>query len=147
MPADKSQRSGQWWEKCELAEREAYEGDLQVKLMEGMRYLWEHPEETGTLGLRFLFNINGQGRMLRESSGAGFFRNWADLERWSSTHPSHLAIFIGAMKHAQKFGEERKFMTWHEVSILKAGEVTFEYLNCAPGTGVLGRVRLETETL
>lgn len=32
---------------CDAEEREAYEGDLQKKLMNGMSYLWEHPEETG----------------------------------------------------------------------------------------------------
>lgn len=67
--------------------------------MGGMQYLWENPEETGTLGLRFLQNVDENDKMIKETCGAGFFRNWADLEVWSSTHPSHLAIFVGALAH------------------------------------------------
>jgi hypothetical protein len=140
-------RSGQWWEQCDDEERIAYEQNLQEALMQGMQYLWEHPEETGTLGLRFLQNLNAEGQPIRETCGAGFFRNWADLERWSSRHPSHLKIFNGALWHAKQFGDERKFMTWHEVWILKRGEVQFDYVNCDPRTGVIKRVELEAEAL
>lgn len=140
-------RSGQWWEKCDDEERIAYEGDLQVKLMQGMNYLWEHPEETGTIGLRFLQNLDDDGSPIKETCGAGFHRNWADLEKWSSRHPSHLAIFNGAMKHAKRFGDERKFMTWHEVSILRRGDAHFEYVNCDPSTGVIKWVNLDREPL
>ncbi|KAF1823670.1 uncharacterized protein K489DRAFT_317968 [Dissoconium aciculare CBS 342.82] len=140
-------RSGQHWAGCGEEERRAYEGDLQGALMEGMEYLWSHAEETGTLGLRFLRNLDDQGEMVRETCGAGFFRNWADLERWSSRHASHLRIFNGAMAHAKRFGEGRRLMTWHEVCILKEGEGRFEYVNCDGGTGVMRWVELEVEDL
>lgn len=140
-------RSGQWWVECPDDERQAYEDGLQQTLMTGMRYLWEHPAETGTIGLRFLQNVDSNGHPIKETCGAGFFRNWADLELWSSTHPSHLAIFTGAHKHAQQFGEDRKFMTWHEVSILKAGEAQFDYVNCDPNTGVIQWVKMRDQDL
>lgn len=140
-------RSGQWWEKCNDEERMAYEGDLQITLMQGMNYLWQHPEETGTIGLRFLQNLDDTGSPIKETCGAGFHRNWSDLEKWSSRHPSHLAIFNGAMKHAKRFGEDRKFMTWHEVSILRRGDAHFEYVNCDPRTGVIKWVELERHSL
>ncbi|KAK3627118.1 hypothetical protein LTR56_012575 [Elasticomyces elasticus] len=140
-------RSGQYWEKCPDDERIAYEENLQQTLMTGMRYLWAHPEETGTIGLRFLQNTNSDGELMKETCGAGFHRNWADLEKWSSRHPSHLAIFNGAIAHAKKFGEGRKLMTWHEVSILKEGEAQFEYVNCAPETGVIRWVPLQSRSL
>ncbi|EME49357.1 hypothetical protein DOTSEDRAFT_68211, partial [Dothistroma septosporum NZE10] len=54
-------RSGQWWQNCGEEERAAYEGDLEIKLMAGMEYLWENPKETGTIGLRFLQNLDGKG--------------------------------------------------------------------------------------
>ncbi|KAL4875225.1 hem-containing dehydratase protein [Aspergillus karnatakaensis] len=81
----------------------------------------------------------------KETCAAGFFRNLSDLEQWAKRHKSHLAIFNGAIRHAKEFGEERKFRTWHEVSILKKGEARFEYLNCRPGTGVMGYLPLEDE--
>jgi hypothetical protein len=139
--------SGQWWAKCDDTEREAYEGDLQGKLMNGMQYLWDNPEETGTIGLRFLQNLDGNNQPIRETCGAGFHRNWQDLEMWASTHPSHLAIFTGAIAHARRFGPDKKFMTWHEVSILKEGEARFEYVNCDPRTGVIRWVPLERRAL
>lgn len=105
-------RSGQWWELCEEDERISYESDLQGKLMKGMNYLWDNPEETGTIGLRFLQNLDADGNAIKETCGAGFHKNWADLERWSSKHPSHLAIFNGMMAHAKRFGDGRKLMTW-----------------------------------
>ena len=51
------------------------------------------------------------------------------------------------MKHAKQFGEGRKFMTWHEVSILKAGEARFDYVNCSPETGVIKWVKLDQKDL
>lgn len=161
-------RSGQCWNQCATDEAAAYEapGGLQEKLMKGMTYLWENAEDTGTLGLRWLRNVvdedstatNGNGhirsnndtngssqqkvRPINETCGAGFFRNLKDLEKWSSTHPSHMAIFAGAHKHARDWGKDRKFMTWHEVSVLKKGEARWEYVNCDPRTGVVRFVKM-----
>ncbi|GIZ38923.1 hypothetical protein CKM354_000232200 [Cercospora kikuchii] len=140
-------RSGQWWALCPPDEREAYETKLQEALMGGMDYLWTHPEETGTIGLRFLQNLDKKGSPILETCGAGFHKNWKDLEKWSSRHPSHLKIFNGMMKHAKEFGENRKFMTWHEVWIFKAGEAHFDYVNCDPKTGVMKWVDLKREKL
>lgn len=147
-------RSGQCWNQCPPDEAAAYErpGGLQEKLMKGMTYLWTNAHDTGTLGLRWLRNVDPTAtvdanttppKTIKESSGAGFFRNLKDLENWSSTHPSHMAIFTGAHKHARKWGPDRKFMTWHEVSVLKRGEAEWEYVNCKGGTGVAGMVGME----
>lgn len=140
-------RSGQWWAQCSREEADAYEDNLQDALKGGMAYLCDHPEEFGTLGLRFLQNIDDNDQPVKETCGAGFFRNWAHLETWSSRHPSHLAIFVGALEHGKRFGPEKKFMTWHEVSILKEGEARFEYVNCSPETGVIKWVAMKREAL
>ena len=139
-------RSGQRWEECGAAEREAYEGDLQKRLMRGMHYLWDNPEETGSIGLRMGQKVMNE-QLVRETAVMGFHRNYADLEKWSSRHPSHLEIFSGSMKHSKRFGEERKFVTWQEVAILKEGESQFEYVNCDPRTGVIRWVELESQEL
>ncbi|KPI35897.1 Phenylacetaldoxime dehydratase [Cyphellophora attinorum] len=153
-------RSGQCWNQCPADEAAAYErpGGLQEKLMKGMTYLWTNAEDTGTLGLRWLRNVDTksagskvsiQPMIINETCGAGFFRNLKDLEQWSSTSPSHMAIFTGAHKHAREWGDNRKFMTWHEVSVLKRGEARWEYVNCDPRTGVLKWVKMDgdAETL
>jgi hypothetical protein len=156
-------RSGQCWASCPPEEASAYTRPkgLQEKLMKGMAYLWSHPQETGTLGLRWLRNVKAKPialsgeksssdteaqevETINETCGAGFFRNLRDLEVWSSTHASHMAIFAGAHAHAREWGPDRKFMTWHEVSVLKAGEARWEYVNCHPRTGVVRYVKMDT---
>lgn len=136
-------RSGQCWNQCPEDEASTYENGLQKTLMRGMDHLWANPVETGTLGLRWLRNIDSEGKPINETCGAGFFRNLRDLEVWSSTHPTHMAIFTGAHKHAREWGPNRKFMTWHEVSVLKEGEGRWEYVNCSPRTGVMRFVKMD----
>ena len=156
-------RSGQCWNQCQEDEKAAYESNLQKSLMKGMQYLWDNPIYTGTLGLRWLRNVapstfpsipqstdsplsipdDATMKPINESCGAGFFRNLRDLEVWSSSHPTHKVIFAGAHAHARKWGPDRKFMTWHEVSILKAGEAKWEYVNCDPNTGVIRWVKMD----
>jgi Haem-containing dehydratase len=138
-------RSGQIWTQCLEAEATAYETTLEPVLMEGMRYLWSNPTDTGTVGLRFLRNVDPEKgyEEMKETCGAGFFRNLEDLEKWAKRHKSHLAIFNGAHKHAKDWGADRKFMTWHEVSVLKKGEARWEYVNCAPETGVIRWIQMD----
>ncbi|KAL7945588.1 heme-dehydratase domain-containing protein [Trichoderma barbatum] len=77
-------------------------------------------------------------RRRRETCSSGFFRSLRDIEAWASKHKSHHKIFHGAHSHSQQFGKETfKMRTWHEVSALKPGEVTFEYINCYPRTGLI----------
>ncbi|KAL7937129.1 heme-dehydratase domain-containing protein [Trichoderma chlorosporum] len=77
-------------------------------------------------------------RRRRETCSSGFFRSLKDIEEWASRHKTHHKIFHGAHSHSQQFGKETfKMRTWHEVSALKPGEVTFEYINCYPRTGLI----------
>lgn len=145
-------RSGQFWERCPPDERDAYENKLERTLLEGLGYLWSNPLDTGTIGLRFLRNepppdSQHDKVVLKETCGVGFFRSLGDLEYWSKRHPSHLAIFNGAMRHAKEFGPGRGLRTWHEVSVLKEGEAYFEYLNCTPETGAIRFVALEKSSI
>lgn len=153
-------RSGQFWEWCDAEEREAYETKLEPALREGLSYLWNEPEKSHAMGLRFLRNRNtliskadeiiedGDSVKRRETSVAGFFTDLASMEAWAQSHPSHDAIWQGAMNHNKNFpGEQKKFRTWHEVSVLKAGEARFEYVNCMPETGLIRFIQLEEKSL
>ena len=147
-------RSGQYWSRCSAAECAAYEEKLEPALRKGLAYLSENSEETGCLCIRYLRNVTldqngavyhpGDGR---ETCGAGFFHNLADLERWARAHGSHLRIWGGAMAHYKRFREGRMLRTWHEVSVIGEGDARFEYVNCLGGTGFMGRVSLERESL
>ncbi|RLM00341.1 hypothetical protein CFD26_108317 [Aspergillus turcosus] len=142
-------RSGQFWANCAEDEAKAYEETLEPTLRAGLAYLWDNPQKSGAMGLQYLYNrppTAPAGEEIcetKESYVAGFFRNLADLEHWAKSHPSHLAIYTGAIKHAKKFGDQRKFRTWHEVSVLKHGEAHFEYVNCIGRTGVMRGMSLE----
>ncbi|KAG5989546.1 hypothetical protein E4U43_004480 [Claviceps pusilla] len=148
-------RSGQFWHACGPDERAAYHLTLQPRLLSGLHALRAGRRATGAMGLRFLRNqplrhlddADGAGADSHpehpehpprgETSVAAFFRSLRHLEAWASQHPAHLAIYAGAMRHAKRFGDARALRTWHEVSVLKAGDATFEYIHCVPGTGVL----------
>lgn len=144
-------RSGQWWKNCDETETEAYMQKLEPTLRKGLRYLNDNTKETGAMGLRYLRNtdisdpLNVYNR--EETCGAGFFANLEDLENWAKTHSSHLAIWGGAMGHYKAFPDNRKFRTWHEVSVIKEGDAQFEYINCTPGTGVMGATVLKEHHL
>ncbi|KAK1146647.1 hypothetical protein N8T08_002720 [Aspergillus melleus] len=154
-------RSGQFWKHCPDDERRSYEDHLEPTLRKGLAYLWQNPVETGSMALRYLINVPGPCpshspspasssspssspptsqeciTQSDESCVTGFFRNLSDLETWAKRHPSHLAIYTGAIRHAKTFGAGRQFRTWHEVSVLGRGEAQFEYVNCVEGTGMI----------
>ncbi|KAH7090819.1 heme-containing dehydratase protein [Paraphoma chrysanthemicola] len=143
-------RSGQFWENCGQQEADAYETKLEPTLRAGMKYLQDNPEETGAIGIRYIRNEDLPARIgdreQKESCGAGFFANLEDLETWAKTHISHLKIYRGALSHYKEFGDERRFRTWHEVCVIGKDDATFEYINCAPGTGAIGLLPLEAQT-
>jgi hypothetical protein len=138
-------RSGQFWENCGQQEADAYEQKLEPTLEAGLKYLRDHAQETGTIGLRYMrnadlpFDLNGRQR--KETCGAGFFANLKDLEAWAHTHASHLRIYRGALAHYKAFGDLRRFRTWHEVCVIGEGDARFEYVNCdlreGMGSGII----------
>ncbi|KAF2166471.1 hypothetical protein M409DRAFT_23110 [Zasmidium cellare ATCC 36951] len=65
-------RSGQYWERCEENEREAYERTLEPVLREGMAYLENNAAETGDCGLRFSRNLT-TNRLLQDEENAKEF--------------------------------------------------------------------------
>lgn len=136
-------RSGQFWEPCGPEEAEAYETKLEPALESGLQHLWNHPKETGAMAVRYLRNETPDSSRTtsakrKETCVTGFFTSLGSLEKWAHTHKSHLAIYHGAMNHAKVFGKDRKFRTWHEVSVLERDAVRFQYFNCLPETGVAG---------
>ncbi|KZL85208.1 phenylacetaldoxime dehydratase family [Colletotrichum incanum] len=130
-------RSGQCWENCGPEETESYKNQLEPTLKNGTKYLWENREERGAMGLRYLGNRDSRGQTKKETCGTGFFTSLDTLEEWAKRHCSHLAICLGVIKHAKRFGHSRKFRTWHEVSVLKQGEALFKYINCLHTAGVI----------
>lgn len=130
-------RSGQNWGDCDAEELAMYDSSVRPALHAGMRYLRDHPEETGCLDLRFANEIEG-GVVSKRAFGLGFFLSLGHLEAWAAHHPTHLAIFERMVALGTERGEKLGLKLWHEVFVLPAEGQHFEYVNCAPGTGLLG---------
>lgn len=128
-------RSGQYWAHAEGEQLEDYRERLQPKLMDGMRHLREHAQATGTLSLRILTNLDDEGNDLRETSVLAHFLSLKQLEDWSASHETHLAIYRHAIAMNRKHGAERQFVSWHELFVPTTA--CFEYVNCHPQTGLL----------
>lgn len=129
-------RSGQYWHDADWEQTEDYETSLQPKLMEGMAYLAEHDEETSTLSLRIMTNLDPDGSERAETSVYAAFASLHRLEDWAASHQTHLKIFGHAIAAKQRWGEDRQVVTWHEVFVLLPG-AGFEYVNCHAQTGLM----------
>ncbi|MFG1361649.1 phenylacetaldoxime dehydratase family protein [Xanthobacter versatilis] len=129
-------RSGQYWEGAGNEQTADYIDNLQPKLMRGMAHLSSHPEQTGTLTLRIMTNLDAEGRPRAETSVHGYFLSMAHLEEWSRSHETHLDIYRHAIAMNRLYKEKREVFTWHEVFALLPGAHA-EYANCHGGTGLL----------
>lgn len=130
-------RSGQNWSLCDDREKRWYLEKLHPVLLEGMRFLSEHPNETKCYSLRFVSKTDTAWRNVEQSFGLGYSADVHAFENWAKSHPTHLAIFDSFLEMVAEFGEAMKLRLWHEVTALPAEGCEFEYLACHPQTGLL----------
>jgi aldoxime dehydratase len=130
-----SLRSGQYWAHAEGEQLDDYENNMRPRLMAGMAHLTRHRESTQTLSLRIMTNLDPDGSERRETSVYAQFLSLAPLEAWAKDHQTHHAIYKHAIAMNRLHKAERQFVSWHELFVLPRAE--FEYVNCAPGTGLL----------
>ncbi len=129
-------RSGQFWVGAGPEQLGDYQENLQPKLMRGMNFLLDNKEDTGTLALRVMTNLDTDGKERAETSVLAYFLSLDQLEDWSKSHVTHLDIYRHAIAMNRQFKEKREVVTWHEVFVMPAA-TSFEYVNCHPRTGVL----------
>jgi len=132
-------RSGQDWTDTDDAERAMYLNDVEPVLRAGMEFLRTEGREIGCYSNRYVTVVE-DGRPVERSFGLGWWRSLADLERWAESHPTHVAIFGAAMRYLSTLGPAARLRLYHEVSVVPEGEAFFEYVDCRPGTGLLGAV-------
>lgn len=130
-------RSGQEWTDTAGQERALYLNDMEPVLREGMDFLRDAGTAIGCYGNRYLRHVDGAGQPLEKSFGLSVWRSLADMERWSESHPTHVAIFGTFMRMVQALGGQLQLRLYHEVSVLRADEQDYEYVNCHPRTGLL----------
>lgn len=131
-------RSGQDSAQCADDETDEYQRRIRPVLQNGMNFLRDNPQETGCAACRFMEEVEDSGEASARSFGFAWFLTLGHLERWSKSHPTHLAIYNGFSAFAQRRGPSLKLNLWHEVAVLPDGPSTFEYVNCHDRTGLLG---------
>ena len=117
-------------------ELERYNRDVYPHLIKGMDFISKNSEEVGCCSSRFSEELTLDGEPTKKTFGFAYFLTLGHLEKWSKTHPTHLAIFHSFLKMAEELRGDIKIKLWHEVSVLPEGQI-FEYINCHPKTGLL----------
>jgi aldoxime dehydratase len=129
-------RSGQDWSDCPDDERRTYLERVEPHLQRGMDFLRDEGRDVGCLANRYLTVLDGDGRPTAKTYGLSWWQTLADLERWSESHPTHLAIFGAFMKMATR-GSPTRLRLYHEVAVAGPDEQWFEYSGCPDRTGLL----------
>jgi aldoxime dehydratase len=132
-------RSGQDWTDTDGTEREMYLHDVEPVLRAGMEFLRDEGRGIGCLSNRYLTVVE-KGEAVDRTFGLSWWRSLDALERWAESHPTHVAIFGAAMRYLSTLGPSARLRLYHEVSVARADEAYFEYVDCAEGTGLLGAI-------
>jgi aldoxime dehydratase len=139
-------RSGQDWSETAGEERRMYLGEMEPVLREGMHYLRDQGLPIGCYCCRYMRVVDEAGCDTEKSFGMSYFRSLGELERWAESHPTHVAIFGTFMRIVQQLDFQLKLRLYHEVTVARADEQFFEYLNCHPQTGMLRGCAVPAET-
>jgi aldoxime dehydratase len=105
-----------------------------------MDFLRDEGLAAGCYTNRFMTVLDDDDRPIAKNFGLSWWTDLRALENWSSEHPSHVQIFGTAGRHLRKFGADAKLRLYHEITVTRADEQTFVYLNCHDGTGLLNAV-------
>lgn len=130
-------RSGQEWTETDGDERRMYLEDVEPVLRAGMDFLRGDGLEIGCYANRYLRVTTDDGVETDKSFGMSWWRSLEDLETWSESHPTHVAIFRAALKYLSTMGVDARLRLYHEVTVTEAGQQDFRYLGCHDRTGML----------
>lgn len=129
-------RSGQDWVDTTDEPRERWLTTIQPVLREGMRFLTTEGVAVGCYSNR-LMQLSVDGTPIEKTYGHSWWHSLAELEHWSKSHRTHLKIFGAFGQFIKEFRGAAGLRLYHEVSVLNAEQLRFEYLGCHDGTGLL----------
>jgi aldoxime dehydratase len=127
-------RSGQDWTQTDAEERRFYLDMVKLKLDEGMAFIRDEGEKIGCYFNRYMALCTPAGPVDKTYSLSAW-RSLSELEAWVKTD-SHLAIFAAGTRHYRTFKDAR-LRLYHEMSVIRAKDQSFEYFNCHDRTGML----------
>ncbi|MEM9629200.1 MAG: phenylacetaldoxime dehydratase family protein [Pseudomonadota bacterium] len=137
-------RSGQDWSQCDAEQLAEYKDTIEPTLQAGMAFLRDKGSEVNCYACRYMKDMALDGSDPKRSCGLAYFRTMKDLEDWAEHHPTHLEIFNTFLSIAPRHGPNLQLRLWHEVSVLPAADQRADYVNCRPGTGLMGGVSRTT---
>jgi aldoxime dehydratase len=130
-------RSGQQWTETDGDERRMYLEEVEPALCAGMDFLRDDGLTVGCYANRYLRVTTDDGTVTDKSFGMSWWRTLEDLETWSESHPTHVAIFRAALKYLSTMGADARLRLYHEVTVTEAEQQRFRYLGCHDRTGML----------
>lgn len=133
-------RSGQDWTDTTGRERAMYLEEMEPILRKGMMFLRDHGRGIGCYANRYAQLIDPATGPIEKSFGLSFWRSLEKMEKWAEFHPTHEAIFGTFMGIVGALDAELKLRLYHEVTVVKPEEQSYEYINCHLQTGLLAAV-------
>ena len=133
-------RSGQDWTDTTGREREMYLTEMEPILRKGMTFLRDNGRGIGCYANRYARLIDPARGPIDKSFGLSFWRSLETMEKWAEYHPTHEAIFSTFMGIVGTLDADLKLRLYHEVTVVKPEEQSYEYINCHPDTGMLAAV-------
>jgi Haem-containing dehydratase len=130
-------RGGFSWKEALPEEQEIFMRDMMVVYREGAEYLRDNPEESNCISMRMAEAVQTDFDSGIQSNVLGWFLNLQELERWTRSHPRHLAIMKSIIDYMKRFDFKPKLTLSHEVAVVPEGQVVCYYANCHPETGFL----------
>jgi heme-degrading monooxygenase HmoA len=128
-------RTAQDWSASTLY-RETYLADVKPVKDRGVDFLAENPG-SGCIAARNLVEESAEGTPLDRACTIAWFASLEHLMTWCRSHRTHLDIYAGFFRMVGGGEGALDVAFWHEVSVLPAGSITAEYVNCDPRTGFL----------
>ncbi|PHH89133.1 hypothetical protein CDD83_6604 [Cordyceps sp. RAO-2017] len=134
-------RSGQDWSDTRGEERELYLKSIHPVLKAGMGFLSRDGHEVGCRSCRLMEIVKPETRKAdtERTFGLAYFDDLASLESWVKDHPTHHAIFGSFTRLASKLQGDLALRLCHEVFVLNREDQEFVYIDCHPGTGMMGK--------
>jgi aldoxime dehydratase len=114
-----------------------YLDEVEPVLRAGMDFLRDDGLSVGCYANRYVRVLAEDGSETDKSFGLSWWRGLEDLETWSESHPTHVAIFRAALKYLSTMGPAARLRLYHEVTVAEPDRTRLEYLGCHPRTGLL----------
>ncbi len=128
-------RTAQDWSRS-LVFRDIYLTEVAPVKDAGVDFLAAHAE-AGCISARNIREENREGEPQDRSCTVAWFLSLTDLERWSKSHPTHLAIYASFFHMLKQSDSPLDVTFWHEVSVPSAGSARGNYVNCHHDSGFL----------